>query len=105
MVKCGKSEGGLGHGRQVLQLAAFGDAALRQADLALAALQGRPHGEVRQEGRLVKVGVGKGAVVKCGKSEGRLGRVRLVGLFSTNFKLLTRCVSDGGASTIVWQGG
>ena len=55
MVKCGKSEGGLGHGRQVLQLAAFGDAALRQADLALAALQGRPHGEVRQEG--TKVGV------------------------------------------------
>ena len=33
IVKCGKSEGRLGQGRQVRQLAGLGDAGIRHADL------------------------------------------------------------------------
>ena len=81
MVKRGKREGRRRQGRQVLQLAVHGDAALRHAALPscrASTSQGRPHGEVRQEG--TKVGVAKGGMRKCGKSEGRLGQGRLVGV-------------------------
>ena len=40
--------------------------------LQLAKVGHRPHGEVWHERRQAKVGVAKGGVVKCGKSEGRL---------------------------------
>ena len=77
MVKRGKREGRRRQGRQVLQLAVHGDAALRHAALP-SCRASTSQGEVRQV--RTKVGVAKGGMRKCGKSEGRLGQGRLVGV-------------------------